>query len=102
MIASARIAHDAKRGPEFGIHSGSVQVNMAEVVARKNEIVESFRDGLQRKVDSRPSLDLYCGHGRFTTPHETTARSWQATRSSSIPAPGLASCPFRAWIKSNC
>ena len=99
MIASARIAHDAKRGPEFGIHTGSVQVNMAEVVARKNEIVESFRDGLQGKVDSRPSLDLYRGHGRFTTPHEIEVNGEKlasdkifintGTRPRILPIPGL-------------
>ena len=40
MIASSRIAHHAKIGHGVGIHPGRVQVNMAEVVARKNEIVE--------------------------------------------------------------
>ena len=40
MISSARIAHYARVAPEFGIHPGPVKVNMAEIVARKNEIVE--------------------------------------------------------------
>ena len=47
MISSARIAHYARVAPEFGIHPGEVQVNMAEIVARKNEIVESFRSGIE-------------------------------------------------------
>src|SRR4051794_286925 len=69
MISSARIAHYVKVGPEFGIHPGKIKVNMAEVVARKNEVVESFRSGVQEQVDSSPNLTLYRGHGRFTGPH---------------------------------
>src|SRR5215470_10681362 len=70
MISSARIAHYARVAPEFGIHLGKIKVNMAEVVARKNEIVESFRSGVQDQIDSSPSLTLYRGHGRFIGPHE--------------------------------
>jgi pyruvate/2-oxoglutarate dehydrogenase complex dihydrolipoamide dehydrogenase (E3) component len=43
-------------------------VDLASVVRRKDAIVESFRSGQQRKVDSRESLDLYRGHGRFVSP----------------------------------
>jgi choline dehydrogenase-like flavoprotein len=54
MIASSRIAHYAKIGPKFGIHPGKIQVNMAEVVARKDKIVESFRDGPQQEIKGPP------------------------------------------------
>jgi pyruvate/2-oxoglutarate dehydrogenase complex dihydrolipoamide dehydrogenase (E3) component len=70
MISSAHIAHYAKVAPEFGIHPGKIKVNMAEVVARKNEIVESFRSGVQDQIDSSPNLTLYRGYGRFTAPHQ--------------------------------
>jgi len=70
MISSARIAHYANVAPGFGIHPCKVRVNMAKIVARKNEIVESFRGGIQDQVDSNPNLTLYRGHGRFTSPHE--------------------------------
>ena len=39
--------------PEFGIHPGKVRVNMAEIVARKNEIVESFRSGIEDQVEQQ-------------------------------------------------
>ena len=104
MIASSRIAHYAKIGPEFGIHLGKVQVNMAEVVARKNEIVESFRDGPQQKIDSRSNLDLYRGHGRFTAPHEIEVNGEAlasdkifidtGTRPRVLPIPGLDQVEF--------
>src|SRR5262245_27285413 len=70
MIASARIAHYARVAPEFGIHPGKIKVDMAALVARKNEIVESFRSGVQDQIDSSPNVTLYRGHGRFTGPHE--------------------------------
>jgi pyruvate/2-oxoglutarate dehydrogenase complex dihydrolipoamide dehydrogenase (E3) component len=69
MVSSARIAQAARRAPEFGIHPGKVQVNMAEIVARKNEIVESFRSGIEDQVENNPNLTLYRGHARFTGPH---------------------------------
>jgi pyruvate/2-oxoglutarate dehydrogenase complex dihydrolipoamide dehydrogenase (E3) component len=43
---------------------------MAEIVARKNEIVESFRSGMQERIDGSPNVTLYRRHGRFTGPHE--------------------------------
>ena len=50
MIASARIAR-LPAWPEFGVHTGKVRVNMAEIVARKNEIVGSFRSGIENQVN---------------------------------------------------
>jgi pyruvate/2-oxoglutarate dehydrogenase complex dihydrolipoamide dehydrogenase (E3) component len=69
MVAAARIAHYARRAPDFGIETGAVQVNLAEVVARKNQIVQQWRQGQEKQVAKRPSLDLYRGEGRFTAAH---------------------------------
>ena len=99
MVSSARIAHAARRAPEFGIHPGKVQVNMAEIVTRKNEIVESFRSGVEDQVKSNPNLTLYRGHGRFTGPHEIEVNGKKlasekivintGTRPRILPIPGL-------------
>ncbi|HEX9924741.1 MAG TPA: FAD-dependent oxidoreductase [Anaerolineae bacterium] len=69
MLASARLAHYARRAPEFGVHTGPVQINLAEVVARKNKLVLEWRQGQEGHAANRPTLDLYRGHGRFTGPH---------------------------------
>jgi pyruvate/2-oxoglutarate dehydrogenase complex dihydrolipoamide dehydrogenase (E3) component len=69
MVASARIAHYARRAPDFGIETGQVQVNLAAVVARKNRIVRQWRQGQEGHIAKRPSLDLYRGEGRFTAAH---------------------------------
>ena len=70
MLSSARVAQIARIAPSFGIHTGPVEVNMTEVVARKNGVVSSFRGGLESAVESRPTLALYRGHARFTSAHE--------------------------------
>jgi pyruvate/2-oxoglutarate dehydrogenase complex dihydrolipoamide dehydrogenase (E3) component len=69
MLASARIAHYARRAADFGLETGEVQVKLGQVVARKNRIVQQWREGQERHVATRPSLDLYRGEGRFTAAH---------------------------------
>ena len=70
MIASARVAHYARRGPEFGVHTGDIRIDLAEVVARKNKNVLDWRQGQQNQIDKRPTIDLHRGQARFTGPHE--------------------------------
>ena len=79
MISSARIAHYARVAPEFGIHTGPVKVDMGEVVARKNEIIDSFRSGIEDQVENNPNLTLYRGQGRFTAPHEVEVNGEKLT-----------------------
>jgi len=99
MLASARLAHYARIGPQFGVHSGDVNVNLAEVVARKDKLVGEWRDGQNYHAESRPTLDLYRGHGRFTDPHTAEVNGEEltsekifintGTRPRIIPIPGL-------------
>ena len=78
MIASARIAHYARRGADFGVHT-DVRVDLREVVARKDALVKQWRDGQQGHVDRRDTLDLYRGHGRFTGAHEVEVNGEKLT-----------------------
>ncbi len=99
MISSARIAHYSRVAPAFGVHPGKIRVGMAEIVARKNEIVESFRSGVQDQIDNSPNLTLYRGHGRFISPHEIEVEGERlkgdrifvntGTRPRILPIPGL-------------
>jgi pyruvate/2-oxoglutarate dehydrogenase complex dihydrolipoamide dehydrogenase (E3) component len=65
MIASADVAHQVRRAAEFGVRAGAVEVDLAAVVARKNEIVSSIRDGSYRAVEKADTLDFYPAIGRF-------------------------------------
>lgn len=68
MIASAQIVHEARRGAEMGVHTGPVEVNLPEIVARKNELVAQWRSGQVEHATSRETLELIRGEARFTGP----------------------------------
>ena len=68
MVASGRVAYLARRGPDYGVHSGAVTIDMERVRQRKREIVASFRDGSQGRMEKTPNLDLVFGDVRFTGP----------------------------------
>jgi pyruvate/2-oxoglutarate dehydrogenase complex dihydrolipoamide dehydrogenase (E3) component len=68
MVASARVAHLAERSAEFGVHVGTVTVNLAEVRRRKQGVVESFRDGGLRAINRTNGLELIWGEARFAGP----------------------------------
>lgn len=70
MVASAQVAHYARHAARWGVHTGPVEVNLAEIVARKNKIVQSFRSGHENRVAARPTLKLLRGTARFTGPHQ--------------------------------
>src|SRR5213594_2762354 len=68
MVASARVAYLARRGTDYGVQDGSVRVDLAKVRQRKRSIVESFRSGSQKKLETTPNVTLLFGEGRFTGP----------------------------------
>lgn len=70
MVASARVAHLARSGTEFGVRVGKVSVDMEHVRRRKREIVRQFRAGSESGIASTPGLRLVRGHARFVGPHE--------------------------------
>jgi pyruvate/2-oxoglutarate dehydrogenase complex dihydrolipoamide dehydrogenase (E3) component len=68
MIASGRVAYLARRGADYGVHTGTVSVDMAQVRRRKRAIVESFRSGSEQRLAKTEHLDLLRGAARFTGP----------------------------------
>ncbi len=68
MVASARVAYLARRGSDYGVRTGPVSVDLARVRERKRAIVQSFRDGSQRRLEATPNLNLIFGEARFTGP----------------------------------
>jgi len=66
MVASARVAYLARRGADYGVQTGPVRVDMTKVRQRKRDIVNSFRSGSQRRIESTKGVDLLMGEARFT------------------------------------
>src|SRR5689334_1684843 len=51
MVASGRVAYLARRAADYGVHVGPVTVDMAKVRQRKRDIVDSFRNGNQSRIE---------------------------------------------------
>ncbi|HKC11372.1 MAG TPA: mercuric reductase [Vicinamibacteria bacterium] len=68
MVASARVAYLARRGADYGVRTGSVEVDLLRVRQRKRDLVVTFRSGSQRRLESTSGLDLIKGRARFLAP----------------------------------
>lgn len=66
MVASGRVAYLAKRAADYGVQTGPIGVDMKVVRKRKRDIVDSFRNGSQSRIESTPGVDLLMGEARFT------------------------------------
>jgi pyruvate/2-oxoglutarate dehydrogenase complex dihydrolipoamide dehydrogenase (E3) component len=69
MVASARAAYMARRGADYGIRLGPVNVDMARVRERKRAIVRSFREGGEKRLE-KAHVELIRGEASFTGPRQ--------------------------------
>jgi len=74
MVASGRVAYLARRGADYGIRTGDIRVDMERVRQRKRDIVNSFRNGSQRRLEKTANLDLIFGEASFTGPKSVLVR----------------------------
>ncbi|HET7479952.1 MAG TPA: mercuric reductase [Rubrobacteraceae bacterium] len=75
MVASARVAYLDRRSPDYGVQDGPVAVDMTKVRQRKRDIVERFRSGGEKGIESTENLDLLVGEARFTASKELEIRT---------------------------
>jgi pyruvate/2-oxoglutarate dehydrogenase complex dihydrolipoamide dehydrogenase (E3) component len=68
MVASGRVAYLARRGADYGVHTGSIAIDMSRVRQRKRDIVDNFRNGNQTRIEKTPNLELLFGEASFTGP----------------------------------
>ena len=80
MIASAGVAHTARRAENYGVQTGEVSVDLARVRERKREIVESFRVSGRNRLEGTEGVDLYMGEGSFTGPKSVQVETWDGER----------------------
>jgi pyruvate/2-oxoglutarate dehydrogenase complex dihydrolipoamide dehydrogenase (E3) component len=67
MVASARLAHLARRGAEYGVGTGPVSVDLAAVRERKRAMVAGARQNYASRLP-QDGLDLIEGEAHFTGP----------------------------------
>jgi pyruvate/2-oxoglutarate dehydrogenase complex dihydrolipoamide dehydrogenase (E3) component len=66
LVASARAAHMARRGSDFGVTiDGQINVDMKQVKARKDGIVEQSNSGVTNWLATMENLTVFEGHGRL-------------------------------------
>ena len=66
-IHSAEAAHFARNGPEFGVMTGPVKVDMAKVRQRKRDMVQALVEA-HLKNYRESGAELIMGEGRFVAP----------------------------------
>ena len=74
MVASGRVAYLARRGADYGVHTGNITIDMSRVRQRKRDIVNTFRNGNQSRMEKTPNLDLLFGEASFTGPRSIQVR----------------------------
>ena len=70
LVASAEVAHAARRAAEFGVLlGGEVTVDMKKVKARKDAIQRPSQEGAEKRLREQPNCDVYKGQARFESAH---------------------------------
>jgi pyruvate/2-oxoglutarate dehydrogenase complex dihydrolipoamide dehydrogenase (E3) component len=67
MVASARLAYQARRGAEYGVRTGPVSVDLAAVRERKRAMVAGGRQNYASRL-AQDGLELIGGEAHFTGP----------------------------------
>jgi pyruvate/2-oxoglutarate dehydrogenase complex dihydrolipoamide dehydrogenase (E3) component len=66
IVASARVAYLARRAADYGVGTGDIHIDLKRVRQRKRDIVNSFRNGSQARIEKTPNLDLIFGTASFS------------------------------------
>ena len=74
MRASARAAHLARRGADFGFSAGDVRVDFAAVMARKDTLINEMRRSFVAWLESVELIDVVDGETRFEPSDEGVHR----------------------------
>jgi pyruvate/2-oxoglutarate dehydrogenase complex dihydrolipoamide dehydrogenase (E3) component len=71
LVASAQTAHIARRAGDYGVRiSGTIDVDMKAVKARKDEISGRSRNGVEKWLRGMPGCTIFWGSARFTGPKQ--------------------------------
>jgi pyruvate/2-oxoglutarate dehydrogenase complex dihydrolipoamide dehydrogenase (E3) component len=70
LIASARVAHVARRAADFGVViDGPIRVDMKAVKARKDAIVRVSNEGVEEGLREAERITVFTDHARFVAPN---------------------------------
>jgi pyruvate/2-oxoglutarate dehydrogenase complex dihydrolipoamide dehydrogenase (E3) component len=69
LVASAYAANLARRSAEYGVGTGDVIIDMANVKARKDKVMLDDRQGLESWLQGMAGCTFIRGHAQFEDPH---------------------------------
>lgn len=75
MVASARVAHLARRAGDYGVLTGDVSVDMEKVRERKRTIVDQWSEGSRKGLERHDTVELVFGEARFIGDRTVEIRS---------------------------
>src|SRR5437764_8420218 len=75
MVASGRVAYLTRRGSDYGVHTSDVRTDMQRIRQRKREVVDTFRNGSQQRLEKTANLDLIFGEASFSGPKSILVRA---------------------------
>ena len=104
MVHRAQVAYYARNAARWGVRASEVSVDLPKIVAQKDKVVLSFREGQEKQTAKRPKIKLCRGHARFASPHQVNVGD-EVLESEKIfintgarpdipDIPGLASVPY--------
>ena len=86
MVASARVAYLARRGADYGVHTGPISVDLHAIHTRKQGVVEGARSAFKSRIEAMRELDLLLGSAHFLAP-KTLEVSLKGGQTREITAP---------------
>lgn len=105
LVASAYVAHTARRAAEYGVTiGGDVGVDMRRVKARMNDIRGTSRNAVEHSLRNADNVTVISGHARFASPRTVTVADETlaaerifinvGARPATPPIPGIDTVPY--------
>lgn len=69
LVGSARVAQLARRAAEFGVDTGTIDVDMRRVKARMDQVRGESNRGVTTWLEGMENLEIIRGHARFVGPN---------------------------------
>ena len=69
LVASARAAHVARRGADFGVMTGRIEIDFAKVMSRQNKIRHGASEGMEAWLRGMDNVTIYNQYGTFAGTH---------------------------------
>jgi pyruvate/2-oxoglutarate dehydrogenase complex dihydrolipoamide dehydrogenase (E3) component len=70
LLANARVAYMARRAGDFGVSTGSIEIDMKKVKARKDDVSGASRESVEKWLRSTKNCTVLTGHARFVADRE--------------------------------